>query len=151
MLTEEEVYNGAKIWLKKNAFFILAGQPARGVDHLPVIEIKNSTGDKGSKFSYKPDLVAYKNNIFYIIECKPEYDADDNMKINDILLSENRLKYFYMEMTQYRLFDRIGYYPNFSIFKNSIEGILAFSGTTGPNSNLHKLIVESWQGKAFLI
>ena len=54
-------------------------------------------------------------------------------------------------MTQYRLFDRIGYYPNFSIFKNSIEGILAFSGTTGPNSNLHKLIVESWQGKAFLI
>ena len=91
MLTEEEVYNGAKIWLKKNAFFILAGQPARGVDHLPVIEIKNSTGDKGSKFSYKPDLVAYKNNIFYIIECKPEYDAEDNMKINDILLSEYRL------------------------------------------------------------
>ena len=65
MLNEEEVYNGSKQWLIDNGFAVLAGQPARGVDHLPVIEIKESTGEKGSKFSYKPDLVAYKDDVFY--------------------------------------------------------------------------------------
>ena len=148
MLTEEEVYNGAKRWLHKNGFFVIAGQPARGVDHLPVIEIKHPTGDKGSKYSYKPDLVAYKNSIFYIIECKPGYDSDDNTKINDVLSSETRLKSLYTEIEQYQLFNKIGYHPSFSNFKDSIEGVLAFSGSLGPNSNLHKLIVESWQGNA---
>ena len=151
MLTEEEVYNGAKRWLRKNDFMVIAGQPARGVDHLPVIEIKNPTGDKGSKFSYKPDLVAYKNNVFYIIECKPDYDLNDNMKINEILQSENRLKSFYAEMDQYQLFDRIKYHPTFADFKQSVEGVLAFSGACGPNCSLHKLIVESWQGKAYWV
>ncbi|CAM3447140.1 hypothetical protein [Pseudostreptobacillus hongkongensis] len=148
MLTEEEVYNGAKRWLRKNGFDVIAGQPARGVDHLPVIEIKNPTGDKGSKYAYKPDLVAYKDNIFYIIECKPGYDSDDNSKINDVLVSETRLKSFYTEIEQYKLFDRIGYHPTFDTFKNSIEGVLAYSGNPGPLCNLHKLIVETWQGKA---
>lgn len=148
MLSEEEVYNGTKRWLRKNGFLVIAGQPARGVDHLPVIEIKNPTGDKGSKFSYKPDLVAYKNNVFYIIECKPGYDSDDNTKINDVLLSENRLKSFYTEINQYKLFDKVNYRPTFSVFKNSIEGILAFSGSPGPNCNLHKIIVATWQGEA---
>ena len=148
MLTEEEVYNGAKRWLRKNGFTVIAGQPARGVDHLPVIEIKNPTGDKGSKYSYKPDLVAYKDKIFYIIECKPGFDSDDNTKINDVLSSETRLKSFFIEIEQYQLFGRIGYHPSFFEFKDSIEGVLAFSGPLGPACTLHKLIVETWQGQA---
>lgn len=149
MLSEEEVYNGAKRWLIKNQFAVIAGQPARGVDHLPVIEIKNPTGDKGSKYSYKPDLIAYKNNLFYIIECKPAFDFNDNVKINDVLASEIRLKSFYTEIKQYQLFDRINYSPTFSVFKNSVKGVLAFSGKSGPSScNLHKLVVETWQGNA---
>ena len=148
MLSEEEVYNGAKRWFRNNGYLVIAGQPARGVDHLPVIEIKNPTGDKGSKYSYKPDLVAYKNNKFFIIECKPEYNEDDISKINDILLSDTRLKSFYSEINQYNLFDKIGYHPTFIMFKNSIEGVLAFSGSPGPSCNLHKLIIESWQGSA---
>jgi len=55
LLSEEEVYNGAKRWLRKNGYIVLAGQPARGVDHLPVIEIKQPTGDKENKLAYKPE------------------------------------------------------------------------------------------------
>ena len=43
MLSEEEVYNGAKRILKNNNYTLLAGQPPRGVDHLPVVEIKSGT------------------------------------------------------------------------------------------------------------
>ena len=76
MLSEEEVYNGAKRILTKNNYVLLAGQPPRGVDHLPVVEIKSGTNkEKGSKDSFKPDLVAYKDNILLIIECKPNFNT----------------------------------------------------------------------------
>lgn len=68
LIVEKSVYNGTKNWLLNNGFSILAGQPPRGVDHLPVIEIKNPTGEKGSRDAYKPDLVAYKDEMFFIIE-----------------------------------------------------------------------------------
>ena len=148
MLTEEEVYNGAKRWLRKNDFIILAGQPARGVDHLPVIEIKQPTGDKGSKHAYKPDLVAYKDDIFYIIECKPGFDEGDNEKINDVLSSSARLMHFYTELSQYQLLKKINYDKSFSDFSDSVKGVLAYSGDIGPNCSLHKLIVKTWQGSA---
>lgn len=103
MLSEEEVYNGAKRWLMKNGYTILAGQPARGVDHLPVIEIKDPTGEKGSKDSYKPDLVAFKDDVFFIVECKPAFDHGDNLKIQDVLSSLTRLQNLYIELSQYNL------------------------------------------------
>ena len=79
MLTEEEVYNGTKKILIKNNYTLLGGQPPRGVDHLPVIEIKSGLNrEKGSKDSFKPDLVAYRDGILIIIECKPDLDNKKN-------------------------------------------------------------------------
>jgi hypothetical protein len=148
VLSEEEVYNGAKRWLRKNGFKILAGQPARGVDHLPVIEIKQPTGDKGSHYSFKPDLVAYKEGTFYIIECKPEFNYDDYLKIVSILSSDLRINNFYNELKQYKLLERINYTKGISEFKEAIKGLLAFSGNFGPEIDMNKLIVSSWQGSA---
>ena len=94
-MTEEEVYLGCKNYLLKNGYKVIAGQPARGVDHLPVIEIKgDNDGTKGSKFSYKPDLVAFKENFIYIIECKPKFDLGDYLKLKEIKNSnaENFIK-----------------------------------------------------------
>ncbi len=151
MLTEEEVYNGAKRWLRKNGFSVIAGQPARGVDHLPVIEIKLPSGDKGSRDAYKPDLVAYKDGVFYIVECKPEYNEGDRIKILEVLNSEERIKYFYNELKQYQLLDRLNYSGTLGVFSTSIRGMLAFSGSAGPNCELSKLIVSDWKGTASFI
>lgn len=148
MLSEEEVYNGAKRWLMKNGYTILAGQPARGVDHLPVIEIKDPTGEKGSKDSYKPDLVAFKDDVFFIVECKPAFDHGDNLKIQDVLSSLTRLQNLYIELSQYNLLKKVHYSKDFGIFKQSIKGVLAYSGNQGPEIPLNHLIVESWTGIA---
>ncbi|MEL5900796.1 hypothetical protein AAGC94_22590 [Clostridium sporogenes] len=127
MLSEEEVYIGTKKLLKKNHFYILAGQPARGNDHLPVVEIKSGTNyNKGSKHSYKPDLVAFKNDIFYIIECKPTFDLGDYNKLVEILSSKIRLKMFFTELNQRNLLTRVNYKHSFAHFKDNIQGCLAY-------------------------
>ncbi len=153
MLTEEEVYNGAKRWLNKNGYIVVAGQPARGVDHLPVIEIKNPTGDKGSKYSYKPDLIAYRleDNAFCIVECKPEYNEGDYEKIVSVLSSKERKTAFYNELSQYRIFNKVNYTNGFEYFDSTLFGMLSFSGDAGPTKNIPKLIVSSWKGNATLI
>lgn len=150
LLSEEEVYNGAKRWLRKNGYIVLAGQPARGVDHLPVIEIKQPTGDKGSKFAYKPDLVAFKDNKFYIIECKPGFDKGDLLKVTEVLNSPERLYSFYNELEQYQLLRKINYTGGYNAFCTSVVGILAHSEKGLPCS-LQQLKIEDWKGKAILI
>ena len=150
MLTEEEVYNGAKRWLRKNGFLVIAGQPARGVDHLPVIEIKQPSGDKGSRYAYKPDLVAYKDEVFYIIECKPGFDYGDLEKVNEVLNSTERKRNFFAELEQYHLLSRVQYDKPIEVFCDSIKGVLAFSGDLGPDCDLHKLLVVDWKGRATL-
>ena len=151
ILTEEEVYNGAKRWLRNNDYNVLAGQPARGVDHLPVIEIKMPTGNKGSNSSYKPDLVAFKNGIFYIVECKPEYNEGDRQKILDVLNSKERLNNFYEELSQYQLLNRAGFTGSIDEFYNSVSGVLAFSGVPNSVCEMEQLVVEDWKGKATMI
>lgn len=148
MLTEEEVYNGTKNWLLNNGFSILAGQPPRGVDHLPVIEIKNPTGEKGSRDAYKPDLVAYKNEVFFIIECKPKYDFGDNNKLHNVLSSHERLFYFYRELQQYKLLAKINYDKPFDIFVAHVKAMLANSESYNTACEFKQLIVQSWLGDA---
>lgn len=152
ILSEEEVYIGTKEILKKNNFKILAGQPARGTDHLPVIEIKSGDNfDKGSKDSYKPDLVAFKDNIFFIIECKPKYDLPDSLKLKSILNCEDRLYAFYIELNQRKLFSKIHYIQNFDVFKKSIKGVLAYSGKHTEDTGLMHIIVSNFMGMGHII
>lgn len=150
MLTEEEVYNGTKRWLTQNGFMVIAGQPAKGVDHLPVIEIKLTSKKRGSKYAYKPDLVAYKSGKFYIIECKPRFNKGDLEKVNQVLSSTERLVKFYNELKQYNLLKRVGCDYSSETFCEAVEGMLAYSGKWGPECSLHQLLVFDWKGNAIL-
>ena len=148
ILSEEEVYNGTKNWLLKNGYLPIAGQPARGVDHLPVVEIKSGNGFRGSFESYKPDLLAIKDGFIYIIECKPKFDKGDCEKINDVLSSPDRIRNFYNELAQYKLLKNNDINYSLEDFSNHLIGVLAFSGNKGPETNLKKIIVKTWTGEA---
>lgn len=146
MLSEEEIYNGAKNWLKNNGFAVIAGQPARGVDHLPVIEIKTGTGDKGSRESYKPDLVAVQDDIIYIIECKPAFNLSDYNKIQSVLNDNTRRRNLIFELNQYKLLERNGLSRI-----ESIKGMLAYSGELELlHTDIKHLLVKTWTGSAEL-
>jgi hypothetical protein len=150
-LSEEEVYIGTKLFLKKNMFSIIGGQPPRGVDHLPVIEIKSGTNlEKGSKDAYKPDLIAYKNGIFYIIECKPSYNEMDFRKIQDVFSSVDRIKSLFLELTQRRIFQKLNYNKELDNFQNSLKGVLAYSGNYFNNELIGHIVVEDYKGKGLM-
>lgn len=167
MLNEEEVYNGTKQILKNNSYVLLAGQPPRGVDHLPVIEIKSGMNkEKGSKDSFKPDLVAYKDNILLIIECKPNFNNNDLQKLNKVLNSESRLFEFYNELLERGLLNRINKNINFDEFKKMVFGSLAYSSNLSSNNinkslnldtnnestnKIYQIIVNSWLGDGYII
>lgn len=168
MLSEEEVYNGAKRILKKNNYILLAGQPPRGVDHLPVVEIKSGTNkEKGSKDSFKPDLVAYKDNILLIIECKPNFNNNDLQKLYEVLNSNSRLFAFYNELLERGLLNKISKNIKYDEFKKIVFGSLAYSSNPSSNnmilesSNLYtinestnkiyQIIVNSWLGSGYII
>ena len=149
MLQEEEVYLGSKNYLIKCGFDVLAGQPPRGVDHLPVIEIKDDFADKGSKFSYKPDLVAHKNGVFIIIECKPSFNLGDYIKLKSVLNSPVRMQNFYNELKQYHLFEKVRYNEPFDEFAKHLKISLAYSGKKNSEyTDVDYIIVSDWQGKA---
>lgn len=148
-MTEEKVYLGSKNYLINNGYTVIAGQPPRGVDHLPVIEIKDTNPDKGSKSAYKPDLVAYKNGTFFIIECKPSFSYDDYLKLKSILNSPIRIHNFYIELHQYHLLEKVNYCGSFNDFTNNLQISLAYSGKMNDTyTDIHHIIVSDWRGIA---
>lgn len=168
MLSEEEVYNGAKRILKNNNYTLLAGQPPRGVDHLPVVEIKSGTNkEKGSKDSFKPDLIAYKDNILLIIECKPNFSNSDLQKLHKTLNSQSRLLAFYNELLERGLLNKINKDIKFDEFKKIVFGSLAYSSspisnnkilensnlynTNESDNKIYQIIVNSWLGNGYII
>lgn len=153
MLSEEEVYLGTKNLLFNNKFKILAGQPPRGVDHLPVIEIKDPQNfKKGSKESFKPDLLSYKNNTFYIVECKPEYNISDEIKLLKILNDKTRLKIFYEEIKQRKLLEKHDINQSLEEFIVSTKGVLSYSGNIQENyDDLIHIIIEDFSGHGYIL
>jgi len=104
-MNEEQIYIFSKTWFKKNDFIILGGQPPSGSDNIPVIEIKNINNlQKGSKGSYKPDLILQNKNNIIIAECKPFFNKLDNEKLNNIIFEDKRKETFFIELKQKKLF-----------------------------------------------
>ena len=84
-MDEDIVYILSKKWFLEKNFIILGGQPPNGSDNIPVIEIKDSfVKEKGSKGSYKPDLVCANSKFIILIECKPVYSFSDKEKLLSI-------------------------------------------------------------------
>ena len=149
ILTEEEVYNGTKRFLKdKLGYHILGGQPPRGVNHLPVIEVKSGTNlDKGSRGAYKPDLIAFNQGVFLIVECKPTYCQADVDKLEEILQSDKRLNSLFAELKQRGCLSRIGYEEGSDVFRKHVKGAHAYSGDFVDRRGICHITVKDFHGE----
>ncbi len=84
-LNESFIYFETKRLLAQLDWTIVAGEPSGGSDHLPRIEIRDpSMNSKGSKGSYKVDLIATKSKNLLLVEAKINFDLSDVEKLNVI-------------------------------------------------------------------
>ncbi len=98
-MREDEVYIYTKNWFNSKKINIIAGQPPSGSDNIPVVEIKDEKNhNKGSRGSYKPDLIAINENNLVIIECKPIYNEEDYFKLLSVKFNEERKIKLYEEL-----------------------------------------------------
>jgi hypothetical protein len=127
-LSEGYVYQVIKKYLHEEGWSILGGQPPGGTDHIPVIEIKDPEHlGKGSKGSYKPDLVTFnkKLNRIELIELKPGYSRSDQLKLEEILANPLRLLSFRDELISRKIFSL-----DDSILAGvTIQGALGYAGS----------------------
>ncbi|MBS1796784.1 MAG: hypothetical protein JSS81_23340 [Acidobacteria bacterium] len=151
-LEEDEIYIGSKIILQKNGWELLAGQPPNGCDHIPVVEIKSATNtEKGSKLSYKPDLIAHKFGIFLLVECKPVYCETDALKLRDILTDPSRKLMLFNELEQRKIFLRHKIVTNLDTFVSGLNGALAYSGIDYFQKDLFTIKVSNIYGDGSII
>jgi hypothetical protein len=109
MTVEMTLYRSLKRHLLSHGWSVLGGQPPSGSDHLPVVEIKLNYGvEKGSKDSYKPDLVALREDQLMLFEIKPSFSQTDFDKLSSVLDSEQRLASLWRELGERRVRDKTG-------------------------------------------
>jgi hypothetical protein len=154
-MKEEEIYIATKAWFKKKDYLILGGQPPGGTDHIPLIEIKDPNySEKGSKGSYKPDLIVGNKENIIIIECKPDYDLGDEKKLKEIINSDERKIMLFKELQQRHLLknDLIKNYDlNEENFKSDLRYCLSHAGETMALDSIATLRVKSVEGEGILI
>jgi hypothetical protein len=137
--SESEIYLEAKNCLKLQKWTILGGQPPKGSDHLPIIEIKMEVGRKrGSEDAFKPDLVCIKNSRILIVELKPRYDIGDHEKLMSFLDSQERIRNLMSELYLRKLIHESQALENQFL----INGCLGFSGNSPAIDPLWRLKVE---------
>ena len=109
MSLETKLYIALKRHLRAREWLLIGGQPPNGTDHLPVLEIKDvNMVSKGSRDSFKPDLVAYKPGKIVIFEIKPKFSASDFEKLQNIENDFSRQASFWEELESRRISDDKG-------------------------------------------
>ena len=135
-MSEDEIYIYTKEWLIAKGYDILGGQPPNGSDDIPVAEIKKEKNqNKGSKGSFKPDLVAKDSKEILVVECKPKYDKDDEEKLNQVLINKKRQQLFVEELLQRRLI-------NESEKNLKIKFCLANNSKTAPLQTINNIFIS---------
>ena len=143
-MREDEIYLLTKQWVVSRELHVLGGQPPNGTDRFPVIEIKSDEhSEKGSRTSYKPDLIVATTDHLLIIECKPRFNLEDVTKLNEIAGSSTRLDAFIGELRQRRSLER----RNHSLallsdreLESRIRCCVAYSGEHYPVPNMYSLV-----------
>lgn len=119
-MREDEIYIATKEFLNNAGWEIVGGQPPRGTDRYPVIEIKSDTNSsRGSKGSFKPDLIARRDRYLLLCECKPYFDPSDVEKLHSVLESTTRVELLRTEMAQ----------RNIGVAGSKLVAVVSFSGT----------------------
>ncbi len=162
-MKEDEVYVATKNWFSLNGFRPIAGQPPNGCDNIPVIEIKSPINqDKGSKGSYKPDLVFASDRNILIVECKPAFSKADQEKLESIIGDEALQRSLADEMMGRKLLVKTGFGTCFSCEAEIIKSLrycLTYSGLPAklPSiatlcfSNMEEAIFSQPEAPAFLL
>ena len=143
-LNETQVFILVRNHLLENNWQVIGGQPPSGTDHLPVIEIRDPMyKGKGSKGSYKPDLIAWYESKLIIIELKPSFSQPDRNKVNQVLNSPERTKSLWESLIQRNL--TLGKYGHISeVRANSrVVGGLGYGGTKVNHPELWRFFVNA--------
>jgi hypothetical protein len=141
---EDEIYFLTKNWMLEQQFHILGGQPPNGTDRFPVIEIKSDQNtQRGSRTSFKPDLVVATNDHLLIVECKPEFDKSDVSKLREIASTEARLHAMIQEIRQRKSLERRDH--NLASLKDDelihrTRLFVAYSGNAHPVDEIYSLV-----------
>ena len=144
-MSEDEIYVYTKEWLIAKGYDILGGQPPNGSDDIPVVEIKKEKNqNKGSKGSFKPDLVAKDSKEILVVECKPKYDKDDEEKLNQVLIEKKRQQLFIEELLQRRLI-------NESEKNLKIKFCLANNSKIAPLQTINNIFISDNSKKCLVI
>jgi len=153
-MREDEVYVGTKIWFKKIGFIPLAGQPPNGCDNIPTIEIKEIKNlEKGSKGSFKPDLVFGNPSYLVLVECKPLDDKLDELKLLEVLSNKDRQRLLYDEIVQRGIFKRKKldeHFSSFEIFTSKLRVCLSHGGEPRLMEKVMTLKLDSMNGNGTL-
>lgn len=135
--TEEQVYLWLKKYVVREGGYLIGGQPPSGTDHLPVLEIRDPQNlEKGSRKSFKPDLVFLLGRVIFIVEIKPRFSAADRKKQLELLLSPERMDMFWLELKLRKI--SIPPFGDAHSFREVLEvGVaLAFEGCMEPDTHL---------------
>jgi hypothetical protein len=143
-LNETQVFIAVKSYLLENDWQVVGGQPPSGTDYLPVIEVRDPkfTG-KGSKGSYKPDLIAWHDYNLAIIELKPQFNQPDRDKVNEVLKSPERVQSLWESLIQRNIV--LGKYGHISEVKmiSRVVGGLGYGGTRVQHPELWRFFVDN--------
>lgn len=143
-MKEDEVYRATKVWFVERGFEILAGQPPRGTDRFPVVEIKASdTQERGSAGSYKPDLIVANSEVILVIECKPSYSRSDVEKLIEIKSDQRRQDALLDELGQRRLLERRGLsdsYPTIEVLRTALRYAVSYAGPVVAEGEVYSLV-----------
>ncbi len=124
-MNEEAVFTQTRRILNSLRWEIVGGQPPGGSHNIPVIEIKDPDRvGKGSKGAFKPDIVAYRDGTWILVEAKPRYSNSDRLKLLGIIAHSNRLRELANELHQRGLL-HLRIRPTLS----NVLGVLAYCGT----------------------
>ena len=149
-MKEDEVYVGTKAWFNAKGFLALAGQPPNGCDNIPTIEIKDASNlDKGSKGSFKPDLLFGNSKYLIIVECKPLDDKKDEIKLLEVLTNNHRKKLLFEEISQRGIFQRRKlekYFTDFQQFSSKLKACLSHGGKPRLMEKIMTLSLSSISG-----
>jgi len=142
-LNETQVFISVKKFLLENDWQVIGGQPPSGTDYLPVIEIRDPMNKgKGSKGSYKPDLIAWRESNLAIIELKPRFNRPDRDKVNEVLRSPERIGSLWESLIQRNI--SLGKFGKVSEVQRDsrVVGGLGYGGTKVEHPELWRFFVK---------
>lgn len=142
-ISETRVYVLVKQYLIRTYWSVLAGQPPSGTDHLPVVEIKDSSlSGNGSKGSFKPDLIAWKEEKLLFVELKPIFSIGDQIKVEGVLNSPERIDSLWEELIQRNLLVSGGARIDSIRERTQVVGGLGYAGQAVEHPHLWRFLVE---------